>query len=371
MGEINLYMRVLAHWRAMSESARVTLAPHLLALHGGTIEKGSPLAAREARDAVFELRDGLSGEHRALADAALVKAVTRDLRDGRISEGRHTVPKIAAQLGPAVFAPAAEAVLADPAAPFAPTVEVVTKLDDHALKEKAGAALVNRVNAKPEQPKELWAALVSLGGPQVTELLKTRVRSANEADALAAAHALKAGKPDPQMISFALEIAGNANVAAPVREEMFTLLETMATPETVPRLLKIVASDVENPVRLRAFAAALAVGKGEAVRPGLEAFPAAAPITPEELSQLLAVIAKSGEGARPAALAALGSTAALARLVGVLSLEEVGLPEDGKLLASHARDKAQVPGLPRDLTIGKAAARVAAVVKAKKPPPTN
>jgi hypothetical protein len=131
-------------------------------------------------------------------------------------------------------------------------------------------------------------------------------------------------------------------------------------------LLGIISSDKEEIVRYRAFESALTVGKADAIQPALEAFPAAAAYKKVDVDDLIVkLIEKLGAPARPALVKTLGSTAPLARVGAVMSLEFVGRAADGPAVEKLAGDSTTVKGFPGGDTIGKEAARVAEVLKKK------
>ncbi len=119
-------------------------------------------------------------------------------------------------------------------------------------------------------------------------------------------------------------------------------------------------------MRYRAFESALTVGKADGIQPALEAFPAAVPYKKVDVDDLLVkLIEKLGLPARPALVKALGSSAPLARMTAVMSLEQLGRASDAPALEKLAGDSTTVKGFPAGETIGKEAARVAEIVKKK------
>ena len=77
------------------------------------------------------------------------------------------------------------------------------------------------------------------------------------------------------------------------------------------------------------------------------------------------LIEKLGQPARPALVKTLGSTSPLARMTAVMSLEQLGRAPDAPAVQKLAGDSTTVKGFPAGDTIGKAAARVAEVLKKK------
>src|SRR5213075_2095042 len=121
-------------------------------------------------------------------------------------------------------------------------------------------------------------------------------------------------------------------------------------------------------VRYRAYEAALAAGGAQAVGPALEAFPASASYKRNDVVDFLVKdVTKIGAAARPAVQQALGSSAVLARMTGVLALEAplpngqtLGTAADAPTVARLASDRGTLKGFPSGDTVGKEAARVAA-----------
>jgi hypothetical protein len=363
---IDRHLQVQAIWERLPDAQRVAIAPSLMEVHGARIKAGKAEEARDSRDALFELREGVQGETRRKLELALAAALAQDLRAGRLSEGRHNASKIAGVLPPDVLGPVVEDVLQDPAAPFEATVALVSKLGDQKLNQRAGGALIRRSQKKAEQPPAFWAALVGLAGPEITELLRNRMRGAPEADALAMAKALRARPPGPELSRLALDLAADPQVVPAVRDEMFALVESAGDAGAQERLLQIIADQAQPPaIRYRAFAAALAVGKTQAVVPALQALPAGASYQPEEVTtSLVQPVVQLGPVAREPVLGALDASSAVARLTGVLALEKLGTREDAARLSRLTRDRAAPAGFPRDASVGKEAKRVAAVLKA-------
>jgi hypothetical protein len=368
---IEQHLKVQSIWQGLPAPQRAELAPHLAAVHGARIDGGSEQAARSSRDALFELRGALDGEPRRQFDLTIARALTKDLRAGRLSEGRHNAQKIAATVGPNVMGPVVQSVLQDPTMPFAATVELVSKLGDPTLNRQAGAALTKRMQTKPEQPPELWAALVGLGTPEIGDMLKNRLRSAPEAEALATAKALRARPRVPELLPLALELAADQQLALTVREEMFGLIESLGGPAAQEGLVKIVADPAQpDIIRYRSFAGALVVGHTAALAPALQALPPTATYKPTEVTEsLVKPVVQLGPIARESLLTALQSQSAIARLTVVLALEKLGIKDDAATLAKLSGDRTAPAGFARDVTVGKEAARVAKALRAGKPPP--
>jgi hypothetical protein len=327
--------------------------------------------ARAARDALFGARAFAAAEDQRQIDAAILPSLEKDLRAGRVAGGRHSADKMLAAMGPSA-APMLIALLEDPRVPYQGVVEALEHVTDPAVQERAGAALVKRAAALPEIPVPLWRALGTAGGRTATAFLMQKATSSHERDAVAATQALQQRR-DPSLLPMALGVAGDGRANKAVRDEMFGLVEKIGGPDAQRGLIRIIAADSNELVRYRAYEAALAVGKGAALVPALEAFPAQASYKREDvLDFLVKDVSKLGPEAKPAVTAALSSRSAVARMAAVLAHEaplpsdarkSLGGPADAATLLKLSGDKGTVRGFPAGDTVGKEAARVAAVLQ--------
>jgi hypothetical protein len=277
-------------------------------------------------------------------------------------------------------APAAEALvglLDDPRVPFAGVVEILMKVADPPTRERAGAALVRRAANMPNIPLALWRGLGDAGGVAAHAFLMQKVTKGFDKEAIPAAQALQQ-RPTTHLLPFALAMAGDQKVNKSVREEMFGLIEKIGGPDASKGLLHIIATDPSELVRYRAYEAAVAAGRADAVVPALEAFPASASYKRDDVVDFLVKdVTKLGPTARPAVLKALASPAPLARMTGVLALEaplptdskaSLGGPADAPALAKLSSDRGTLKGFPVGDTVAREAARVAAVLQKKARP---
>jgi hypothetical protein len=327
--------------------------------------------ARAARDGLFSVRGYAPPEEQRQIDAVLLPAIEKDLRAGRVAGGRHSLDKVLAALGP-VASPMLAALLEDPRVPFQGVVDALEHIPDPAAREKAGAALVKRAEAEKQIPLALWRALGGMGGQTVTSFLMQKALGPSEEDAVAATQALQQRR-DPALLPMALKVASDPRANKAVRDEMFGLVEKIGGLEAQRGLIKIVASDPVELVRYRAYEAALAVGQTDAILPAVEAFPASASYKREDvLDFLVKDITKIGNEARPALAKLLASRSALARMTGILAYEaplpsdpkkSLGAAADAPVVLKLAGDKGTVKGFPPGDTVGKEAARVAAVLQ--------
>jgi HEAT repeat protein len=327
--------------------------------------------ARAARDALFSARAYAPPEEQKQIDAVLLPAIEKDLREGRVSGGRHSIDKVLAAIGPAA-SPMLVSLLEDPRVPFPGVVEQLERTADQTARERGGAALVKRAQASGEIAVPLWRAIGSVGGKSASAFLVQKVKDGSEREAVAAAQALQLRR-DPSLLPLALQVAGDPRANKAVRDEMFGLAEKIGGPEAQRGLVKIIASDPAELVRYRAYEAALAVGKGEAIAPALEAFPPQATYKKEDVVDFLVRdITKLGPEAKGALARVLGSRSALARMTAVLAYEapfpsdpkkSLGTAADAPAVLRLSGDKGTVKGFPSGQTVGREASRVAAVLQ--------
>jgi len=350
---------------------RAEIVKNLIPLFIAGMSNPAMPKARAARDGLFSVRAYADPDDQKQIDAVLLPSIEKDLREGRLSGGRHSLDKLLSGIGPAA-APLLVTLLEDPRVPFPGMVEALERVGDQAARDRASVALIKRALASPEIPVALWRALGSLGGKPGTNFLVQKAQSGSERDAVAATQALEQRR-DPSLLPMALRIAGDPKANKAVRDEMFGLVEKIGGADAQQGLLRIIASDPTELVRYRAYEAALAVGKGAAIAPALEAFPEKASYKKEDVVDFLVKdITKIGPEARPALAGVLASRSALARMSAVLAYEaplpsdarrSLGGPGDAAAVLKLAGDKGTVRGFPPEDTVGKEAARVAAILQ--------
>jgi hypothetical protein len=369
--DINMADEVDQALAAVPAADRWEIIKTLIPIHIAGMSNPSLPRARASRDALFSVRAYAPPDEQKQIDAVLLPSLEKDLREGRVSGGRHSVDKLLAAIGPSA-APMLAAVLEDPRVPFQGVVEALERVADPEARERAGVALIKRALASPEIPVALWRALGSVGGKAVTNFLIQKATTGGEATAVAATQALQQRR-DPTLLPMALRIAGDARSNKAVRDEMFGLVEKIGGLEAQRGLVRIIAVDANELVRYRAYEAALAVGRSDAIAPALEAFPAKASYKKEDVvDYLVKDIAKIGPESRAALQRTLASGSPLARMTAVLAYEAplpsdpkkvVGRAEDAAALLKLSGDKGTVKGFPAGDTVGKQAGRVAAVLQ--------
>lgn len=371
LGEIELAEKVDQTMAALPAAERWEILKSLIPMYIERLKDPSVPKARDARDALFSVRQYAPPEEQKQIDAALLPALEKDLREGRFTGGRHSLDKILSAIGPAA-SPLLVKLIQDPNTPYGGLADLLMKVGDDASREQAGAALVKRATGMPEIPPAMWKALGSVGGREVNNFLIARVEKGWDQDGVQAAQAMQQRR-DPQLLAFAMEKAGDAGTKKAVRDEMFGVIEKIGGLEAQRGLTGIIASDPDEVVRYRAYEAALVSGGVEAIVPALEAFPTAASYKREDVVDFLVKdITKLGATAKPAALKALGSASPLARMTGVLALEApisgtagatLGGAADAAAVLKLAADKGTVKGFPAGSTVGKEASRVAGVLQ--------
>jgi hypothetical protein len=359
-------------FQSLPPEDRAEIARSLEPLYEVAMKDPSPDKALEARDGLYSLRQFVAPDEQKRIDAALLPALEADLKAGKLRQGRHSIDKMLTAIGPEAGAMLAR-VLTEPDAEYAQAAELLGKIGDADAREKGGVALVARAKAgkgdkggKGKGSDEaIYKALGAVGGPTAVKFLEEKVTGPNKDEAALAVRALQERR-DPSVLPFAMKIASDPKADKIVRDEMFGVIEAIGGLEAQRGLLGIISSDREEIVRYRAFESALTAGKSEAIQPALEAFPAAAAYKKVDVDDLLVkLIEKLGPPARPALVKTLGSTAPLARMTALMSLEQMGHAPDAPPVEKLAGDSTSVKGFPAGETIGKEATRVAEVLKKK------
>jgi hypothetical protein len=342
----------------------------LVPIHVKAMESAPVPKARDARDGLFSVRVYAQPEEQKQIDTAILTSVEKDLKEGRFSGGRHSFDKMLTAIG-TPSGPMLVKLLHDPKAPYKGLAELLLKVGDESARDQGGAALVRRAAAENEIPNDLWIAMGTLGGQNVTDFLTQKLLKGPPAEAALAAKALQQARY-PSVLPLALKIAADPKADNLVREEAFGVVEKIAGPAAQKGLVEIIASDKKDLVRYRAYEAALEAGKVEAVLPALQSFSDKLSFKKEDVADFLVKdISKLGFPAKPAVLSALASPSALARITAVWALEaplanprqSLGTASDVAALLKLADDKASPKGFPAGVTVGSEAKRVAAVLQ--------
>jgi HEAT repeat protein len=353
---------------ALPADDRAEIAKTLVPAYEAAISAPSGTAPSERslayRDAMFSLRQSVPAEDKKRIDAVLLPALEADFKAGKPRQGRHSLDKILTAIGSESSEMLVRVLGMDMA--YLQTAEMLAKIGDETARDKGAAALVARapkIKATDKRPDLFYKALGGLGGPTAVKYLQDRVASGDKEEAALATRAL-AERRDPAVLPFALKIAADPKADKTMRDEMFGVIEGIGGLDSEKGLIAIISSDKDEIVRYRAFESMLAARKAEGIQPGLEAFPASAAYKKVDVDDLLVkLIEKQGGAARPALVKTLGSRAPLARMTAAMALEQIGHAPDAPALEKLTGDTTPVKGFPAGETVGKQAARAAAIVK--------
>ena len=358
---------------ALPAGERSEILKTLVEIHIKVMASPQLPKVRDARDALFSLRQYAPPDEQKRIDTVLLGSIEKDLSAGRFTGGRHSLDKLLSAIGPPA-GPMLVRLLGRPGAPYKGLAELLVKVCDEATRDQGGAALLGQIKPGAAIPNDMWLALGMLGGPTVTEFLSTKMQKGPPEEAVAAARALQQAR-FPSVLHLALRLAGDVRANKELRDEAFGIIEKIGGPEAEKGLLHIIASDKNDIVRYRAHEAALEVGKADAIVPALQAFSGKLSFKREDVIDFLVKdISKIGPTAKPQVLAALASPSPLARMTAVLALEaplpsnakaRLGSAEDAAALAKLGDDQARIKGFPGGMTVGSEAKRVALVLQGK------
>jgi hypothetical protein len=355
----------------LSADDRAEITKSLAPMYEVAMKDPSPEKALANRDALFSLRQYSLPSDQKQIDAALLPAIEADLRAGKLRQGRHSIDKMLTAIGPDAGAMLAR-VLAEPGASYPVAAELLGKVGDESARDAGAAALVAHAQqhelikgAQRGGREAYYRAIGLVGGPNALKFLEEQSTGLDRDKALMAARALELRR-DPNVLPFALKVAGDPRADKAVRDEMFGVVENVGGLEAEKGLTDIISSDKDEIVRYRAFEAVLNARKVDGIVPALEAFPVAAAYKKVDVDDLLVkLIEKLGPPARPALVKALDSRSPLTRMTAVMTLEQIGRAPDAPALEKISNDTTSIKGFPSGETIGKAAGRVAEVVKKK------
>jgi hypothetical protein len=208
----------------------------------------SPDKSLAARDALFSIRGYATPEDQKQIDSSLLPAIANDLRTGRLRNGRHSIEKVLTAIGPDSGAMLAD-VLGDPVPSYPLTADLLGKVGDETARNKGATALIARAQKEKAKDKEvspsMWKAIGSVGGPVAIKFLEDKAQGSNHDEAGNAVRALGARR-DPQVLPFALKVAGDPKADKLVRDEMFGVIEGIGGLEARKGLLAIISSDRER-----------------------------------------------------------------------------------------------------------------------------
>ncbi len=255
-----------------------------LARGSGIAGSATTRAQREAKDALFALRNDAAPEDRELADKALIEWTTADL-NGRMSAGGHSSEQILLAIG-AKAAPRLSELMQPGSSQLVSAAAIFGKVAPPDARAAAAEALIQRIQkAGPKGlDEQALQALGLIGGPRATAFLVDQAEHGRDEPtrekALLALAQGNLSQGDAALQAAALRIAGDKAAPGKVREAAFGVLEKM--PTAVGGLVGLMR-DPDETVRWRAVEAALAAGKDKAVVPVLEALNPAGKYKQEDL----------------------------------------------------------------------------------------
>jgi HEAT repeat protein len=323
---------------------------------------------REAKDALFLLRDDAAPDDRARIDDLLIAWTTADL-NGRLTQGGQGSEKILVAIGLRA-APRLIELLRPNNPSLTSAASLLGKLGDPATSARAADALIATLRSSSAQAtnENLLQALGQLGGPHATAFLVEAAERGTERSRELALLSLAQGKldkGDSTALAASLRIAGNHQAPGKVREAAFQLAEKLG-PQAVPGLVKLMSHPDET-TRWRAVEAALAGGHEQAIEPVLEALSPQATYKKEDLdSYVVHDLGLIGAPAVAALKTELKSKSWVARAVAIRGLATVGKADDVAALSPLESDGTKLKGFPGGATLGSEAKAAATTLRAKR-----
>lgn len=354
--EIGMAQEALRELGTAPEAARQAVVheavPRLVTLAGTRPGRDTTRVEREAKDALFSLREQAAAGDRAEIDRALLAWTTVDLV-GRADQGGHSTDKILAAMGAAAL-PRLLAIVgeggqnAERAAGIAAAI-VAAGVSD-ADRARVGDALVEATKKSVGRTRDVgdgWLiALARFGQPKTTATLVELAESGPVVVRDRALKALATGSiaGDAAVLSAALRLAGDRKAGPKVRESAFLVAEKVG-PTAVKGLLALLA-DPEEVVRWRSVEAALAAGKAEAVEPVLAALAPSKSYTREDLdSYVVHDLTLIGPPALAPLKRVLSSGSWVGKLCAIRAIARMGTAADATTLAPLAKDDTKLKGL--------------------------
>ena len=332
--EIGMAQDALADLAKVDDKDRKAIihdaVPRLAALARGSGDPSLAGAAttraqREAKDALYLLRNDAAPADRELADKALIEWTTADLT-GRMSAGGHSSDVILTAIG-AKAAPRLSELMQPGSSQLVSAAAIYGKVAPPDDRARAADALIQRVQKAGPKGLDVEAlqALGLIGGPRAAAFLvdqaeHARDEAVREKALLALAHG-NLPQGDTALQAAALRIAADKTAPDKVRDSAFELLEKM--PTAVTGLVGLM-HDPNEVVRWRAVEAALEAGKEKAVVPVLEALNPAGKYKQEDLdSYVIHDLVLVGPAALPPLQTELASKNAVARKVAEAAVAQL------------------------------------------------
>ncbi len=385
LAEIGMSADAIADLKAVPPAERQAVAkeaaPRLIAVAVGPQPKagagrdaaggeGTTRAMREAKDALFVLREDAAADDQARIDEALIAWTTADLV-GRASQGGHATEKIVTTIG-ARAQPRLLELTAQEGPNQLYAAQLVSKIADEAGKARAAEALVESARKVSQRtrdvPDGLLKAIGQVGGPRASAFLIDQAEHGSEIVRERALLALGQGaslSKDSAALAAAMRVCSDHKAPGKVREAAFQAAEKVGA-AAVPGLTKLIA-DPDEITRWRAVEASLAAGKAQAVGPVLEALATTRAYKKEDIDSYVVHDMKLiGPSALPALKESLKSKSWVARVSAVRAIAQLGTGADAPVLAPLEGERAKVNGFPGGATVGSEAKAAKAALLSKR-----
>jgi hypothetical protein len=333
-----------------------TLVPKLIETARGSDPAAQPSRKqRNAKDALFVLRDSAGGAQKNAIDTALIDWVTQDF-SGRQTAGAHASFKILKAIGPKA-GPALVGLLKRPGPDLDAAAKLLGEIGDETTRNQGGEALIEL--ARKQKPIQEWTfvALGRVGGPAALKFLgdmveKDKERGLDAIKSLAIA-------PRPEYLPVALNTAKNRKLEHAVRDlglEIAAKIGGRAAAEGVAPLIE----DPIYEIAWHAFEVVLASLKADGIPLAFERLQIARFVKKDDVPDFLVKHVRDfgGPAGREKVLAHLESKNPAARLAAVLCLDIIGTPADAPAVEKLFGDATKIKGWPGGATIG-SEARVA------------
>jgi hypothetical protein len=314
------------------------LAPKLIETARGSDPAAQPSRKqRNAKDALFLLRDSAGGPQKSAIDTALIDWVTQDF-SGRQTAGAHAGTKILKAIGPKA-GPALVGLLKRPGPDLDAAAKLLGEIGDETARNQGGEALIEL--ARKQKPMQEWTfvALGRVGGPAALKFLgdmveKDKERSLDAIKSLALA-------PRPETLPLALNAAKIGGRAA--AEGVAPLID-----------------DPTYEIAWHAFEVVLASLKADGIPVAFNKLQLKHLSKKDDVPDFLVKHVRDfgGPAAREKVLAELESKNPAARLAAVLCLDIIGTAADAPAVEKLTSDATKIKGWPGAATIG-SEARVA------------
>jgi hypothetical protein len=329
------------------------LGPRLIETAKGSDPAAPPSRKqRNAKDALFLLRDAAPGAQHGAVDAALIEWCTVDLT-GRQTAGGHATAKILKAIGPKA-GPALVKLLKKPGPDFDLAARLLGQIGDEPARNAGGEVLIDLARKEKPIKDSTFEALGRVGGAAVVKFLGDIVERGRdgEEDARRALLALQLA-PRSEALPLALRAAQNRKNKDTIRHEGLELARRIGGKAAGEGAAPVI-EDPDLVLGWHAFEVVMATLKGEGVKVGLEKLQLRHLAKKDDLPDFLVRHVKdhAGKDARPLLIAELGSKNPAARLAAVVCLAELGTSEDAPALEKLAGDGTKIRGWPGSATIG-------------------